>query len=330
MLQRYILFWLITSSAIAYAWPNLGLPFDPFPAAASWLNALIVATMFAVGALLPVCEVNQVFKKWPTVLAGTAIQYVSMPLLAWGVVSILRPDPEIAAGIIIVGCVPGAMASNVLTLAAKGNVSYSVSLTTAATLLSPLIVPLSLWFTMDSRIEYDGWAAVQLMLLRVVLPVVIGHLLSRNFDWFVRLATRHGSTVANLSILAIIAIVVAVKRTEVTQASIYLLAALGLINAGGYLAGYFGGAALQFPEGKRRALTLEVGMQNAGAGIVLATKLFGADSVAVIPCAIYTIGCMITGTLLATCWHWWGTDATRADGPEQAIGNQEVAAVSSE
>lgn len=309
MLQRHILFWLIASSAVAYAWPNLGLPFDPFPTAASWLNWLIVATMFAVGALLPVQEVNLVFKKWPTVLAGTAIQYVSMPLLAWGVVSLLKPDPEFAAGIIIVGCVPGAMASNVLTLAAKGNVSYSVSLTTAATLLSPVIVPLSLWLTMDSRIEYDGWAAVKLMLLQVVLPVVVGHLLSRNVEWFVRLAMRYGSTVANLSILAIIAIVVAMKRDEVTRASTYLLLALGLINAGGYLAGYFGAAALRFPEGKRRALTLEVGMQNAGAGIVLATKLFGSDSVAVIPCAIYTIGCMITGTILATCWQWWGSDS---------------------
>lgn len=319
MLQRYILFWLVGSSAVAYAWPELGLPFDPFPAAAAWLNTLIVITMFAVGALLPIREVNLVFQKWPSVLAGTAIQYCSMPLLAWGVVWLLNPAPEIAAGMIIVGCVPGAMASNVLTLAAHGNVSYSVSLTTAATLLSPVVVPFTLWLAMDGRIEYDGWAAVKLMLLRVVLPVVTGHLLSRFSQRFVKHATRYGSTIANLSILAIIAIVVGVKRTELTQASICLLAALGLINAGGYLCGYFGGAALGFPEGKRRALTLEVGMQNAGAGIVLATKLFGPDSVAVIPCAIYTIGCMMTGTVLATCWQWWGSAANSLDdGPQSS------------
>lgn len=314
MLQRYILFWLIASSGVAAIWPKFGFEIDPFVATAPWLNSLIVVTMFCVGALLPVREVNQVFQKWPTVLAGTAIQYVSMPLLAWIVVMVLRPSPEISAGILIVGCVPGAMASNVLTLAAKGNVSYSVSLTTSATLLSPLIVPLTLWLTMDGRIEYDGWAAVQLMLVRVVAPVVSGHLLSRFVSRFRGVATTYGSTVANLTILAIIAVVVALKRNEITQASSYLLLALLLLNVCGFLAGYFGGAAFRFSEGMRRALTLEVGMQNAGAGIVLATKLFGPESAAVIPCALYTFGCMLTGTILATFWQW-RADASANDLP---------------
>lgn len=316
MLQRYILFWLIASSGVAGVWPKFGLEFDPFVASAPWLNSLIVVTMFCVGALLPVHEVNQVLQKWPTVLAGTTIQYVSMPLLAWTVVSVLKPAPEVAAGILIVGCVPGAMASNVLTLAAKGNVSYSVSLTTSATLLSPLVVPITLWLTMDNRIEYDGWAAVQLMLVRVVAPVVIGHLLSRYVGRFRSLAMNYGSAVANLTILAIIAVVVALKRNEITQASSDLLLALLLLNVCGFLAGYFGGAAFRFNEGKRRALTLEVGMQNAGAGIVLATKLFGPESAAVIPCALYTFGCMLTGTILATFWQWHGDDDAN-DFPDQ-------------
>ena len=305
MLHRYILCWLVASSAVAFAWPEFGLSFDPFLAAGgSAINWLIMVTMFCVGALLPIEEVNLIFRRWPTVLVGTSIQYLSMPLLAWLVVKMTAPDPQIAAGILIVGCVPGAMASNVLTLTAKGNVSYSVSLTTSATMLSPLVVPFSLWLTVATDVNYDGWAAVKVLLTQVVLPVLAGHVLSRLSTVFRKQAECCGSTIANVSIMAIIAIAIAGKRSEMSHASLYLLSSLAIINAGGYLAGYFGGKAFRLPEPMRRALTLEVGMQNAGAGIVLAKQLFGDDSAAVIPCVLYTFGCMLTGTVLATIWHF--------------------------
>lgn len=319
MLQRYILLWLVLSSGIAWLWPEFGFSFDPFvTAGGASINRLIVVTMFGVGALLPAAEVNQVFRKWPTVLAGTAVQYVSMPLFAWLIVTVMQPEREIATGILIVGCVPGAMASNVLTLAARGNVSYSVSLTTSATLLSPLVVPLTLWLTMDSRVEYDGWQAVETLVLRVVLPVVAGHLFSRYHAGFRRLAERTASAVANLSILAIIAVAVGLNRAGISQGAGSLMLVLLLLNVMGYLAGYFGGVGFRLPEPKRRALTLEVGMQNAGAGIVLARQLFGDDSAAVIPCIVYTFGCMFTGTVLATLWHWFAPAAESSEPPAQS------------
>lgn len=305
MLQRYILLWLLTSSGIAYFWPMLGLSMDPFTAGGSnAINVLIVITMFGVGSLLPIQEVNNIFRRWPTVLTGTAIQYISMPFLAWLIVVLTKPAPETAAGILLVGCVPGAMASNVLTLAARGNVSYSVSLTTSATLLSPIIVPIAMSLTFSEEIKYDGWSAVRLMLFQVVLPVVVGHSLSRYITVFRSLSERFASIVANVAILAIIAIAVALNRTGVAQASAGLLGVLALLNLGGYLAGYFGGAAFRLDEPMRRALTLEVGMQNAGAGIALAKGLFGDESAAVIPCILYTFGCMLTGTCLATIWQY--------------------------
>ncbi|MEZ6123960.1 MAG: bile acid:sodium symporter family protein [Planctomycetaceae bacterium] len=304
MLQRSILWWLILSSLLAWFWPRLISDFDPFLAVGSEsFNVLIFTAMFGVGALLPTEEVNLILQRWPMVLLGTVIQYVSMPLLAFAVVRLLKPDPETATGILIVGCVPGAMASNVLTLTARGNVSYSVSLTTSATLLSPVVVPLMLWLVISQDVSYDGWTTMKLMLLQIVTPVVTGHLLSRRFTAFRRLSQDWASVVANLSILAIISIAVALNRSGVSQASGWLIAVLAIINAGGYLCGYFGGSMFGLDEPMRRALTLEVGMQNAGAGIALAKALFGADSPALIPCILYTFGCMLTGTVLATVWN---------------------------
>lgn len=79
---------------------------------------------------------------------------------------------------------------------------------------------------------------------------------------------------------------------------------LVLLNLAGFAAGLTAGTVFRFESGMRRALTLEVGMQNAGAGVALAARLFGPQSPALVPCVLYTFGCMFTGTVLATWWHW--------------------------
>jgi len=212
-------------------------------------------------------------------------------------------------GIIIVGCVPGAMASNVLTLVARGNVSYSVSLTTSSTILSPVFVPLALWLALSGLAEYSmatvTWkvaaASVQLLWM-VVLPVLAGYGLSRTFALWESVARRVGAIVANLTILWIIAVVVALNRENLSQLDLRLLVALLSVNLGGYLAGFVGALLLRLPDPMRRALTLEIGMQNAGLGTALAMSLFNDQPTTAIPAALYTFGCMFTGIVLARLW----------------------------
>ncbi len=302
MLQRYLLIWLILSSAAAFCWPAFGFSVDPFLlTGGNGIQHLLSVIMLSIGLLLPVQEVDALVRRWPLVLGGTAVQYTCMPFLAWMAVMVFRPDAETAAGILIVGCVPGAMASNVLTLTARGNVSYSVSLTTLATLLSPLVVPAVLGLTMSSAVSYDGRAAVRMLVFRVVVPVVVGHLVRRSgrVEWIVPAAR----TVASLAILIVIAVAVALRREQLRDPDFLLVTELVLVNAAGFLSGWSGGRLLHLPPPMQRALTLEVGMQNAGAGTALAVELFGADSVAITPCILYTFGCMLSGTLLATFWN---------------------------
>ena len=136
----------------------------------------------------------------------------------------------------------------------------------------------------------------------VVMPVVAGHLLSRTFRFWESFARRVGASVANLSILWIIAVVVALNREKLADFQWTILVALLVINLGGYLAGNLGGRLLRLPQPMRRALTLEVGMQNAGLGTFLALEVFKEEPTAAIPTAIYTFGCMFTGTILARVW----------------------------
>ena len=305
ILERFLLVWLVLLSALAYWWTSwFSGPgaFDPFVASAKYLPYLIFVTMLAIGSLLPEDEIRQVFRRWPTVLGGTAIQYTVMPLLAYCVGRILGLEGDWLVGIVMVGCVPGAMASNVLTLVARGNVSYSVSLTTSATILSPIVVPLVMWLTLRQVVEnFPAGKTCWELCWMVVLPVVAGHLISRRWAQWQSGAQRVGAIIANLTILWIIAVVVAGNRDKLPQLPGLLLVGLIVINLGGYLAGFFGGSLIRVSPSMRRALTLEIGMQNAGLGATLATQLF-PDTVAALPAAMYTFGCMFTGTILARLW----------------------------
>ena len=304
MLQRYLLVWLSLLCLVAYFWPQWGLNAgDPFIASAPYLGYLIIVTMFAIGALLPDDEVRNVAAHWPTVLQGTLLQYTAMPLLAYGAGRLFGFGPELMAGVIIVGCVPGAMASNVLTLAAGGNVSYSVSLTTSATLLSPLFVPAAFWLFLGKSLSVSPVDVSAKLLHQVVGPVVVGHLLSRKLPRFQRAMQSLGPVIANLAILWIVAVVFAQKRDDITKHATSVGGALLLINLAGYAAGFVGGKALRFSEPMRRALTLEIGMQNAGLGTVLAGQLYPGEPSTMIAPALYTFGCMLTGNSLAQYWR---------------------------
>ena len=290
-------------SVVAFYWPRWGSggP-DPFVLSRPALSYLIALIMFAVGCLLPKDEVREVFRRWPMVAAGTAIQYICMPIIAYACAHLFQLRDEALVGVIMVGCVPGAMASNVLTLLARGNVSFSVSLTTAATMLSPLVVPVTLLLALRAEVALDPVQVSVKLLREVVAPVVLGHVLCRTYSGFGRIAGRAAPAVANLSILWTIAVVVGLNRENSAQVTTMVLWCLLAINALGYAAGYVGGYGLRLAEPMRRALTLELGMQNAGLGTVLSLALFPEQVGASIPPAVYTFGCMFTGTMLAQYW----------------------------
>ena len=180
MFQRLLIVWLTLLGLAAFFWDRW-LPgvFDPFVFTKPLLNYLFAATMFAIGATLPREEIRQVAARWPKVLGGTAVQFTAMPLLGWGMPIVFGLDRDATIGTIIVGCAPDAMASSVLTLMARGNVSYSVSLTITSTLISPLVVPAVMYLALGQHVDFPAGRAMWELCWMVVLPVVAGHLVSR-------------------------------------------------------------------------------------------------------------------------------------------------------
>ncbi|MDO5308178.1 MAG: bile acid:sodium symporter family protein [Planctomycetia bacterium] len=229
-----------------------------------------------------------------------------MPMLAFCLAKLFHIEGGYFIGMMLAGCVPGAMASNVLTLTARGNVSYSVGLTTSATLLSPLVVPATLWlFLNHAHIKIDTTAIMINLLITVVAPVAVGFTLARMWSLWRRLADAFAEIIANLAIIWIIASVVAKNFGQLSSLTLGIGTALALLNIGGYLAGYFGGKSLGLDSGMRRALAIEVGMQNAGLGTSLAMNYFPNTPEAALICATYTFGCMATGIILAQSFRFY-------------------------
>ncbi|MFN3189934.1 MAG: bile acid:sodium symporter family protein [Aureliella sp.] len=289
------------------------LGFDPFWLPKWGLRWLVIITMFCLGMAIKLRELRELRQHPIAVFLGVAVQCIWMPFLAWSAIRILGLTGPIASGVVLVGCVPGAMASNVLTMTARGNVSYSISLTTVATLLSPISVPLALSVIGhfdEQHILPNPWQQATTLLTTVVLPVLLGfavqQLVKQKIQWLVTLAPW----VASIALLWIIASVVAVNRNQLGLISLALLVALLAINVAGYLGGGIAAWTKRLPSSMGRALSLEVGMQNAGLGTFLAANMFGSESPALIPTAAYTFGCMLTGTLLAS---YWGSVAAETD-----------------
>ena len=307
MLDRFLLVWLCLTSGLAYFWPSALQAFginpetiDPFISGKPTLRYVICVTMFSIGWLLPKDEVNKLLARWKTVVAGTSIQFVTMPTLAFLVTLLIPLSEDLKIGVIIVGCVPGAMASNVLTLLSGGNVSYSVSLTTMATLISPFCVPLALRLLLGA--DFPVKQSFLLLLWTVVLPTITGHLCGRAFPDIQSRIEPLAKSVASLAILWIIAVVVGLNRDRFTELTPAIAMALLALNLGGYLIGFFAGNLIGLDTRMRRALALEIGMQNAGLGTALAAEVFTERPDILIPTALYTFGCMFTGTILARTW----------------------------
>lgn len=296
---------LILTSGAAYVWPTQTIGFDPFRLPSVALLSLVGVTMFCLGLVVQSAELEELRKRPATVLLGVVVQCTVMPALAWLVVRMLSLEGALAHGVMLCGCVPGAMASNVLTMTARGNVSYSVSLTTVATLLSPITVPIALTVIAGLDAGSDVFRPTKMavtLLLTVVLPVVVGYLLKHNISRVRTWGDRGAPLVATIALLWIIASVVAGNRDRLAQVAPLMLLALLAMNVLGYLAGFSIGRLFRMPMSMCRALTLEVGMQNAGLGTALAASVLGGDSSSQIPTAAYTFGCMLTGTVLASYW----------------------------
>jgi BASS family bile acid:Na+ symporter len=264
---------------------------EPFLAVAGGLRPAFGVTMLFVGTLVRPEQVRTFLAAPTRPLSGLVAQYTIMPLVACAI-SLLFADPNLRIGIVLVGCMPGAMASNVMTVLFRGDLLLSVTMTAVATLLCPLVLALWLPLLVGTRVHVPVSGLVGDALLLVVLPVVVGitarYVLRSVPAWWDRVAT----IIASAAITLIVLVVVAANRDSLATSGAAIAGAMIALNLGGYALAFVFATLMRWPPRQRRTLVIEVGMQNAGLGSVLAASHLGAGGA--LPSAFYTALCVLT------------------------------------
>jgi BASS family bile acid:Na+ symporter len=228
-----------------------------------------------------------------------------MPLGAFVLAKTLGLQPEIAVGLILTGSAPGAMASNVFSFLANADTAYSVSLTTASTLLCPLLTPGLTLLLAGAVMKVNFWVMVASVVKMVIVPLFLGFAVRHYFRERIEKVLGVFPAISVTFIIFICSLVIALNRNYLLMVTGVILAAVAVLNIYGMLAGYGVGVVFQMNTKRKRTLAIEIGMQNAGLGTVLALKHFGEK--AAIPAAIFVFICIITASVMAAVWQKQGS-----------------------
>jgi bile acid:Na+ symporter, BASS family len=263
---------------------------------------LLQLIMFGMGTELSIQDFTRIVQMPKGVLIGVICHYTIMPMVGFAIANMFRFPPEIAAGIILVGCSPSGLASNVMCYLSRGNLALSVSVTTVSTLLAPLLTPLLMQFLGGSFITIHFldmvWEMTKMVVIPVALGILVHYLLKGRAKWLNQIMP----ITSMIGIVLILVIIIAKGRDALLQVGGLIILATFIHNTFGYLLGYSSARLLRFNERDSRTIALEVGMQNAGLASALASKISSSASVALAP-AVFGPMMNITGSLLASWWH---------------------------
>ena len=263
------------------------------------INPLLGVIMFGMGLTLKPEDFRVVFSRPKDVLVGCLAQFTVMPLLAFALTRIFKLEEALAIGVILVGCCPGGTASNVITFLAKGDLALSVGMTATSTLLAPVLTPLLVWLLAGETVDVDVVGMLLSILWVVILPIVLGLVVKRIWPRTTERATGYLPALSTLAICVIVLIVIAANAHKLLAGGWIILLVVVLHNICGLAAGYLIGLLLHLSPAKRRAVSVEVGMQNSGLASSLATLHFAAYPLATIPGALFSVWHNISGAIVA-------------------------------
>ncbi|WP_131668215.1 bile acid:sodium symporter family protein [Psychrobacter pygoscelis] len=283
--------WALLSAVLGFIFPEL------FASLAPLIVPILGIIMFGMGMTLKTDDFVEIVKRPKLVLVGLFAQFILMPLIAYLLTVVFNLDPLLAIGVILVGCCPGGTSSNVITFLAKGDVALSVAITSISTLLAPVLTPLLLKLLAGQLIDIDVASMMLSIFKMVILPIVLGIIVNRLLGKKVEVAINILPMISVLGIAMIIAAVVAVSKDTILTSGFLVFIVVALHNLIGYTLGYVIARIAGFTEMQRRAIMIEVGMQNSGLGAALAATYF--NPAAGLPSAVFSVWHNFSGALVA-------------------------------
>ena len=297
-LARYISDYMgmlvLVVATLSLLWPASFLWIDTWA-----INPMLGVIMFGMGLTLSPQDFRIVLSRPKDILIGCLAQFTIMPLLALGLTWAFSLPKELALGVILVGCCPGGTASNVITYLAKGDLALSVGMTATSTLLAPLLTPLLVWLMAGTMVEVDTVGMLLSIVYVVIAPIIFGLLCQHFLPKMTQNVAPYLPAFSSIAIAVTVGIVVSHNADKLLMGGMLVILVVMLHNIFGLSLGYLIGRLLGLTDPKKRAISIEVGMQNSGLASSLATLHFAAYPLATIPGAIFSVWHNISGSFVA-------------------------------
>ena len=263
---------------------------------------LLMIIMFGMGTSVGVTDFVRVVKMPKSIAVGVVCQFTIMPFIGMSLAMLSGLPPEIAAGIVLVGCAPGGLASNVMAYISGANLALSLSLTAFSTLLAPFVTPVLMSWLAGEMITIITSAMFWSITKIVILPVVAGLLFNHFLHGKFRLLDKAMPIISMAGIVFIIGVIIAAGRDSLLSLGVAIIGIVALQNLLGLVLGYAAARLIKMDEASARAIAFEVGMQNSGLASGIAVEMGKAATMGIAP-AIFSPIMNINSSVLASYWR---------------------------
>ena len=283
----------------------------------SWVNYLLMVVMFGMGLTMKLSDFGVVFSRPKDIIIGCSAQFIIMPLLAFALGKTFGLERSLLVGVMLVGTCPGGTASNVITYLSKGDVSLSVGMTSVNTLLSPLLTPALTYLFLRTSVHVDVKAMIFSIIQVVAVPIGLGILINKLMPKVCEKIKDILPCISVTAICLIIAAVVSHNSEKILSTGAVIFVVVILHNLLGYVCGYLVGVLFKMDISRKKAVAIEIGMQNSGLATTLAGSAFPDLSMATVPGAIFSVWHNISGAVLAGVFRRMGTDEDTKNDEQQ-------------
>ena len=255
--------------------------------------------MFGMGLTIKTEDFKIVFTRPGDLCIGFLLQYTVMPFTAFLLAKAFHLPADLALGVILVGCCPGGTASNVITYVAGGDVPLSVGMTIVSTILAPICTPVLVYLLAGSWVDVSLFTMMMSVIKVVLVPVLLGILIYRLFPKQINMVRELLPLISVIAIVMIISGIVGSNAEKIVSCGALVMVAVAIHNVVGLCLGTGAAKLFKLEEKKITAIGIEVGMQNSGLAISLATANFAANPLATLPGAVFSVWHNISGTIYA-------------------------------
>ncbi len=275
------------------------------------LGGVLALIIYGVALDLKVADFVEVFRRPVAPLSGLLAQLALLPAVTWAITMLLKPQPSIALGMMVVAACPGGNISNLITHMARGNTALSISMTGVSSVLAIVTTPLNILFwaalnpdtaALLRQVSIEPLSFLGQTMAILGIPMALGML---TVAYLPKLADFFRRPLQILSFLFLIAFIGGAMLSNLKYLSTFVLSILPFVvlhNAIAIALGWGTARVLRLSDYDTRALTIEVSMHNSGLGLALILNQFDGVGGAALVAAGWGVWHLISGWALAAWW----------------------------